>query len=783
MTAAWTIHVRGIVQGVGFRPFVARLAQRHAVAGWVLNNGDGVEVHIEGAEAALPAFLRDLQAQPPAAAHIESIEVTPAPPAGYRQFIIRKSQFSETPTTRISPDLPVCAACLQELFDAKDPRYHYPYLNCTGCGPRYSVILALPYDRPHTTMKEWALDERCAAQYHDPADRRFHAQPIACPDCGPHHRLREHGRVTHGDEAALRRCVELLRQGRIVAIKGLGGYHLACNARCAEAVAALRERKFRKEKPFALMVPDVAAAHRLVHLGDGEQALLTSLARPIVLAQARADLPGVAPGHHEFGVMLPSTPVQHLLFALGAPGVLVMTSANRSSEPIAYEDDDALTRLAGIADAFLIGARPIARRVDDSVTRCTAFGPMVLRRARGYAPAAVAALPGTQPILAVGADLKNAITLVINGQAMVSQHIGDLEHAAARQAFHETIRDLTTMYEVDWNSLLVVHDLHPEYASTLHAQSLPAARCVAVQHHRAHVASVLAEHAAWEERVLGVSFDGTGYGDDGGIWGGEFFAGSLMDGLERVAHLRPALLPGGDAAARCPAQAAAGFLVQLDGLPDLTAAPFRFPGRYRDGCRLIEKNLRTFPSTSMGRLFDTAAALLGFTREISYEGQAAIWLEQQAGHGAGIAPYPFPFDGQHLDFRPLLQAVVSDRLRGGDRAAIAHAFHQGVAAGLCDAVTALCRRHAIATVVLSGGVFQNALLLQAVRARLEHQPLRLWTNHAVPPNDGGISLGQAAWAAVQMAATRRHADPACGIVERGSGQHLRAVAPPASIHA
>lgn len=756
MTAAWSIHVRGIVQGVGFRPFVVRLAQRHAVAGWVLNDGNGVELHVEGIDEALPAFLHDLKTQPPLAARIESIDVAPVPPAGFRQFIIRASQHGQTPTTRISPDLPVCAACLKELFDPANPRFHYPYLNCTGCGPRYSVILALPYDRLNTTMKDWAMDELCAAQYQDVTDRRYHAQPIACPHCGPHLLLCEEiGARTHGDEAALQRTARLLRQGHIVAIKGLGGYHLACDARNAAAVAALRTRKYRKEKPFAVMVPDVATARCLVHLGEDEAALLTSLPRPIVLAQAQTDLPGVAPGHCELGVMLPSTPVQHLLFALGAPEVLVMTSANRSSEPLAYDDDDALARLHGIADAFLMGERPIARRVDDSVTRCTALGPMLLRRARGYAPAAVATLPGTQPILAVGADLKNTITLVVNGQAMVSQHIGDLDHAAARQAFHETIRDLTTMYEVDGEHLLVVHDLHPEYAATMHAQSLPAARCMTVQHHRAHVASVLAEQGAWEEPVLGVSFDGTGYGDDGSIWGGEFFAGSLATGLERVAHLRPAWLAGGDAAARFPAQAAAGFLLQLGNLPDLSAAPFLLPARYRDGCRLIEAKLRCFPTTSVGRLFDTAAALLGFTRAITYEGQAAIWLEQLAQQEDDVAPYPFPFDGRELDFRPLLQAVIEDRLRARSLTAMARAFHEGVAYGLCEAITGLCHRHALSTVVLSGGVFQNALLLHAVNARMRHWPLRIWTNHAVPSNDGGISLGQAAWAAVQMA--RPHA--------------------------
>ena len=387
-----------------------------------------------------------------------------------------------------------------------------------------------------------------------------------------------------------------------------------------------------------------------------------------MLAPAKVELAGVAPQNNELGVMLPYTPLHHLLFAAGAPEALVMTSANRSSEPIAYDDEDALQRLSGIADAFLIGQRPIARRVDDSVVRDGAFGPVILRRARGYAPGAVAKLPCEKPILALGADLKNTVTLVVDGQAFVSQHIGDLEHYEAFRAFQETISDLVAMYEVDWDELLVAHDCHPQYASALHASELKAARTVAVQHHRAHVASVLAERGEWEKRVLGVSFDGTGYGDDGSIWGGEIFVGSVKEGFERVAHLRNAALPGGDAAAQYPVQAAAGFLAQLEALPDMTAAPFNFPQRFGNALELVTKGVRTFSTTSMGRLFDTVAALLGFTRDISFEGQAAMWLEQLARGAAITEAYPFPFIGVELDFRPLLQSIVrGSQTRSGSR--------------------------------------------------------------------------------------------------------------------
>lgn len=746
--SACSIKVRGVVQGVGFRPFVFRLARANTLAGWVFNGREGVEIFLEGADRSLEAFVEEMKAAPPPAAQIAEIEIRTAEPVGLSDFTIRDSLRQDRPTTRISPDLPVCDDCLRELFDPADARYHYPYINCTNCGPRYSVTLALPYDRRNTTMRRWPLDEFCARQYEDPQNRRFHAQPVACAACGPGYCLQAGDEIVERSDAGIRAAAELLAAGRIVAVKGLGGYHLACDARNTIAIETLRERKYRKEKPFAVMARNLDVAREIVELSPEAEALLTSVARPIVIAPRKMDFAGVASGSNELGVMLPYAPLHHLLFDAGAPEILVMTSANRSSEPIAYEDSDALARLGAIADAFLIGGRPIARRVDDSVARSGAFGPAILRRSRGYAPSAVTTIPTDRPILALGADLKNTVTLVVDGQAFVSQHIGDLSDYHSLRAFQETIDDLVSMYDVDPSDLLVAHDRHPQYASTTHAQGLTAERA-SVQHHRAHVASVLAERGEWQKRVIGVSFDGTGYGDDGTIWGGEIFAGSISDGFDRVAHLRRAVLPGGDAAAQYPVQAASGFLAQLDAdaLPNLNVAPFDFPERYQDAQALLRKGLRTFTTTSMGRLFDAAAALLGFTRGVSFEGQAAMWLEQLARTAGNTDGYSFPFDGGELDFRPLLQSVAEERSRGREPSQIARAFQRGIARGLADAIGSLCRAHEIDTVVFSGGVFQNELLLEDLRSMSKSAPFAIWTNHEVPPNDGGISLGQAALAA------------------------------------
>ncbi|MGB8908150.1 MAG: carbamoyltransferase HypF [Candidatus Cybelea sp.] len=737
------LRIAGVVQGVGFRPFVYRLARARGLRGWVLNGENGVEVHVEGASSALSGFVRAIETEAPPAAHIAMLDQRPASVEGFDDFVIRESTKSERPTVRVSPDLPVCDDCMREMFDPADRRFGYPYINCTNCGPRYSIVLGLPYDRPQTTMRSWPMCERCAAEYHQPNDRRFHAQPIACPACGPSYYL-QIGELKVEGQAAITQAVALLREGAILAVKGLGGYHLACDARRPDAIANLRDRKYRKERPFALMVRDLETARTLVELSSEAQALLQSVQRPIVLAEAKVELEGVAPQNRDYGIILPYTPLQQLLFARGAPDVLVMTSANRSSEPIAYLDVDAFEGLAGIADAFLAGEREIARRVDDSVMTIGPYGSGVLRHARGCAPQAIAKLPAGRPMLCVGADLKNAITLVVEGQAFASQHIGDLEHYAAFEAFRETIRDLCAMYEVPADDLLVVHDAHPEYASTQYARTLRGEH-LAVQHHRAHVASVLAERQAFDVRVVGVAFDGTGYGDDGTIWGGEVFVGSISEGFDRAIWLREASLPGGDAAARHPVQAAAGFLSELDDLPDLTAPPFEFPERYVKAVRLIRSGVRTFTTTSVGRLFDTVAALLGFTRAVTFEAQAAMWVEHLARCAESVSPYPLPLTENRLDFRPTLEAIIADRRRDRDICEIARAFHHSLADAIVAAATSLEPRQ----IVASGGVFQNMLLVELLAERLGN---RLWVNHKVPANDGGISLGQAGIAAANSSA-------------------------------
>ncbi|MBA2290825.1 MAG: carbamoyltransferase HypF [Gemmatimonadales bacterium] len=747
MIVARTLLVRGVVQGVGFRPHAHRLAIAHRLTGWVRNLPSGVEIRIEGAAGACDAFAAALQSAAPPAAVVDQVDVHDAPIEGHAGFLIRESQAESAPVARISPDLPVCDACVRELRDPANRRYGYACINCTDCGPRYSITTGLPYDRSRTTMADWPLCPDCGAEYHDPGSRRFHAEPVACPACGPVHRFEsDDGIVISGDAAAVTAAVACLGTGGVVAVKGVGGYHLMCDAHHPGAVAALRERKYRKDKPFALLVRDMAAAESVISVGADAHALLNHPARPIVLATARTMLPGVAPGIDELGVMLPSTPLQVLLFDAGAPAVMVCTSGNRSSEPIAYRDEDARARLGGIADGFLIGERPIARRVEDSVVRPDGHdGPMILRRSRGLAPGIVATFPCSIPILALGADLKNTVTLVVDGQAFMSPHLGDLDDAGSLDAFREAVGDLLAIYRLSISEVTIAVDSHPGYRTHRFGMGLAAAGHHRVQHHRAHVASVLAERGAWDTPVVGVSFDGTGYGDDGTIWGGEFLLGSLRDGLSRVAHLRSAVLAGGDAAVRLPAQGAAGFVRGLAGAEVLLDPPFELPARFRQAQQLIERGVRTTATTSVGRLFDTAAALLGYTGEVTYEGQAGIWLEQLAmGADRPREGYELPFVDGELDYRPLLERIIADRLAGVSTAEIARAFHDAVARGASTAAVMLAGKHGIGTVVLSGGVFQNRLLLGAMRATLAAAGLDVWCNRVVPPNDGGISLGQAA---------------------------------------
>lgn len=747
--AAVEIHITGVVQGVGFRPFVKRLAEELGIRGAVRNSAAGVFVWAEGAPGLLSEFVRRLQADAPPMAQIRELVTRAAFATGAECFEIVGSEGGIAPTAHISADLPVCDECLREMRATGDARRGYAYINCTNCGPRYSIVQRLPYDRPHTTMADWKMCVDCRSQYEDAGDRRFHAQPIACPRCGPEYVLEADAAVLARGSAAIEQVAARLRGGEVIGIKGLGGYHVACDARNAGAVAALRERKFRKEKPFAVMTASLAQARELVWLSATAEALLVSAARPIVLAKGRVELPGVAPGVDELGVMLPYTPLQHLLFDAGAPTPLVLTSANASSEPIAYTDADARLRLEAICDALLVGEREIARRVEDSVVTVRRGRPFMIRRGRGYAPLPVARVPGDEPILAVGADLKNAVALAVDGDVYISQHIGDLDEVATRAALRETIADLLAMYVIDPGRLVIAHDAHPQYVSTQVAAALPCCRRVAVQHHVAHVAAALAEHNAWDRRVVGIALDGTGYGNDGAIWGGEFLVGSVREGFERLAHLAYVSMPGGDAAARWPVQAAAAYLAQEAGLPDLAAAPFHFPKRFQDACELVRSGVRCFPTSSTGRMFDAAAALLGFTRPVTYEGQAAIWLEQLARRASGTAG---PYDGPWLEPKALLVRIAQDRARGAAVELLARRFHDTLAEWIVQTAGPLVEASACDAAVLTGGVFQNALLLDRVAEGLA-QFTEVLIGAAVPVNDGGICLGQAAMAAVAAGAS------------------------------
>jgi hydrogenase maturation protein HypF len=702
--------VRGVVQGVGFRPFVYGLAARHGLSGFVLNDGEGVIAEAEGPPAALDAFAAALAAEAPPLARVESVTAEPLPSVGEAGFTIAAS-LGAGGAAAIPPDVATCADCLRELFDPGDRRYRYPFLNCTQCGPRFTIVRSVPYDRASTTMAGFAMCAECRAEYEDPGDRRFHAEPTACPACGP--------RLSMPLEAAVR----LLREGSIVAVKGLGGYHLACDAADEAAVARLRIRKHRDEKPFALLT---ASPEALCEVSEAEDALLCSPARPIVLLRRRAGAAvaeGVAPGSPWLGVMLPYTPLHHLLTAdFGGP--LVLTSGNVSDEPIAFDDAEARRRLGSIADAFLAHDRPIHRRCEDSVVRAGA----PLRRSRGYAPAALPLPACDQAIVAAGAQLKSTFCVGRRGEAFLSPHLGDLESEAAYRAFRTDLELYLAMLEVEPD--VVAHDLHPEYLSTKWALEQPA-EAIGVQHHHAHAVACLAEHGE-DGPALALVFDGTGYGTDATLWGGELLRCDLS-GFERLAHLDPVPLPGGEAAIREPWRMGAVLL-------ERAGAEQPWPA-----WQTVREALKLDPplSSGMGRLFDAVAAVLGVRERVSYEGQAAIELEQAAGDAAA-EPYPWRFG----DSAGLVATCHAERIAGRAVEAIAARFHETVAAG----AAAVCvEAGGPGLVVLSGGSFQNVRLLESTRRRLEAQGFRVLSHRLVPANDGGISYGQAAVAARRIA--------------------------------
>lgn len=745
----YRLRVAGVVQGVGFRPFVHALAGRLALSGLVGNDAAGVFIEIEGHPDTVTRFHEALRHEAPPLAVIERIVLEPLPPRGGHGFVIVTSRGNGSRRTLISPDTATCDDCLRELFDPADRRYRYPFVNCTNCGPRFTIIRDVPYDRPNTTMAGFPMCPACAAEYQDPADRRFHAQPVCCPDCGPSLRLSDRdGTDLPGDPVEA--CAELLRTGQIVAIKGLGGYHLAVDARAETAASTLRSRKHREDKPFAVMVPDLAAARLLCEVDDLAEALLTGAARPIVLLPRRPGIPianAVAPGNRELGLLLPYTPVHHrLVRALARP--IVLTSGNLSDEPICHDDAEAFDRLQGIADAFLTHDRPIHVRTDDSVVRATAGRPLPVRRARGEVPRPLPLpRPAARPLLAVGAELKSTFCLARGGHAFVSHHIGDLEN-------YETLRSFTTGIE-HYRRLfgitpeLVAHDLHPEYLSTKYALDLPGAESpgvelLGVQHHHAHIASCLADNGETGP-AIGVAFDGLGYGSDGTLWGGEILIADL-DGFTRAGHLAPVALPGGTAAIREPWRMAAAHLTAAGAPSADLAVRERNAARWGHIAAMAGSRLGTPVTSSAGRLFDAVAALLGVRDTVTYEGQAAIELEQLAdravrdGYPQRITDGdPFLMEGTEL-----VLAAAADLRAAVPVPVIAARFHHGVAALILDACARVRTASGLCTVALSGGVFQNRLLLERTVPALEQLGFRVLTHRRVPPNDGGISLGQAA---------------------------------------
>ncbi len=746
------IDIEGIVQGVGFRPFVYRLAQRLRLSGWVRNTPAGVVVEAQGEDGPLAGFLHAVTAEAPPLAVIGAVRSEEIPPVGEEGFAILASRDGAG-IVQVAPDCDVCPDCLAELFNPTDRRFHYPFITCTNCGPRYSIITGIPYDRPYTTMARFSMCPACRAEYEDPANRRFHAQPIACPECGPRLVLTD----AAGNEVAgepLDEAVDLLRTGRIVAVKGVGGYHLAVDAGNDAAVGELRRRKKRDEKPFALMAPDLAAVRTFTRLDAVAERLLQSPERPIVLLEKRDRgsgtgdryiSPGVAPANGYFGVMLPSSPLHHLLLRENFTA-LVMTSGNLSDEPIAYRDAEARERLAGIADAFLCHDREIHTRCDDSVLRVFRDNPLFLRRSRGYVPRGVVLQSPQRSVLAVGAELKGAVCLVRGELAFLSQHIGDLKNAATLRSMEETAAHLGRILEI--RPELVAHDLHPDYLSTRAAagMGLP---LVAVQHHHAHLAACMAENRLAGE-VLGVIFDGTGYGPDGTVWGGEFLLGGYA-GYRRVGHIDRVPLPGGDAAVREPFRMAIAWLHRTFGaaLFDLPLACLaEMPDRDREiYLRMIERGINSPLTSSCGRLFDAVAAMLGVRSRVSYEGQAAIELEALAEEGGEAGAYPYFLvtteSGTVVDVRPMLRAIVEDLPHGEQKSAIARRFHATLARAAADVCGKVREAQGVDRVVLSGGAFQNRLLSEELAGLLEAKGFQVFVHRLVPPNDGGIALGQA----------------------------------------
>ena len=725
------------MQGVGFRPWIYQLAQRHQLGGYVFNSTLGVTIEVEGPEDALARFEAALRSEAPPLAELGPILVERLEPFGYRDFTIRDSEDATGEFVLVPPDIATCPDCLADLRDPANRRYRYPFTNCTNCGPRYTIIQEIPYDRPHTTMAGFRQCPACEREYHDPSDRRFHAQPNACPDCGPWVELWDRERILTQRADAIDQTRKLIKDGAILAIKGLGGFHLACDATNDGALRQLRQRKLRSGKPFALMAAGIEKIAEFCEAGPEECAALSGTRRPIVLLARR---PGgrlsseVAPGAPTLGVMLPYTPLHHLLFEGDEFDALVMTSANLSEEPIAYRNEEVAARLHPLADFFLLHNRPIQTRVDDSVVRVFEGGERLLRRSRGYAPRPIELGFPAQEVLACGGELKNTFCLTKEHYAILSQHTGDLENLETLEFFQETLEHVRRFFRVTPRA--VAHDLHPQYMTTRLALAMPGIEKIGVQHHHAHIAACMAENGL-REKVIGVALDGTGYGTDGLIWGGEFLVCDYLS-FERRFHFRYVPLPGGDTAIRKPWRSALSYLTDagVSGVPALEAVP---AAERRVVEAMLAGRVNTVDTSSCGRLFDAVSAMLGVRTESTYEGQAAIELEAVAA--AGITErYPYSIDTESIDFRETIRTIARDESAREIRSA---RFHNTVSAAIGEACGRVRVADGLSGVCLSGGTFQNAYLLSRTTQLLRADGFRVFTHSIVPPNDGGLSLGQA----------------------------------------
>ncbi len=746
------IHINGIVQGVGFRPFIYNLAHDHNLTGWVRNSSSGVDIEVTGEAHALDAFLLAIRASAPPLAQIDTVSVHDIAQFKEDGFKIIHSQDRPEDFIPISPDMAVCADCRSELFDPRDRRFRYPFINCTNCGPRFSIIKEIPYDRPKTTMAAFEMCPVCRAEYENPADRRFHAQPVACPDCGPHIWLEQTPGVQDlAGEDAIKAARQYLVEGKILAIKGLGGFHLACDATSQEAVLRLRHRKHRPAKPFALMAYDLETVQEYIQLSRAAENLLSSPQAPIVLMPAYkgTDIaPGVAPGNNKLGFMLPYTPLHLLLMEPSPdfPKALVMTSGNLAEEPVIHQNQVAREKLSSIADAFLMHNRPIHRRIDDSVFTMVEGQPYPIRRARGFAPTPISTSQSLPQVLGAGPQMKNTFCLTRDKYAFISHYIGEMENWETYQDYRQAISDYQTLFRISPQA--IGYDLHPDYAATrytlerIQAEGL---KGYPVQHHHAHLAACMVEHHIDpQQKIAGLIFDGTGYGTDGTIWGGEVLIGNTLE-CSRAYSLKPVPLPGGDLAVLKPARMALSTLWAY-GLPwEESLAPVRaLSGQEWEILQnQLEKNINAPLTSSMGRFFDAVSALIGVRMEISYEAQAAIELEALAEDDE-LGYYPWRLDGPQINFKETLEAILKDLSQGASQAAISARFHNTIAQ-LSLAIAELIREtYHIEEIALSGGVWQNLYLLKRTIALLKDAGFQLLIHHRSPPNDECVSLGQAA---------------------------------------